>query len=263
MRQPKLWMFSSLVLAGMVLVPTASAQDLDQAGTDKVIKEIDDRQRNSGDWKSQIVIKQSEKNKEDIVYKAATFRRDKNDKLIILFQEPKSEAGKGYLRSDKNLWFFDPRIGKWERRTERERIGGTGSNRQDFDESRLADEYNPRFVKSASIGKYETYQIELTVKDGQDVAYPKITLWVDKKSGNILKRNEYAASGKLMRRSLYPRWIKMFSKSKGTDVWYPARILIFDEIQKENRTDIRILKVDLDKLPVNIFTKGWLESKSR
>ena len=36
-----------------------------------------------------------------------------------------------------------PTVGKWERRTERERIAGTDSRRADFDESRLAEEYEP------------------------------------------------------------------------------------------------------------------------
>ena len=32
------------------------------------------------------------------------YRRDADDKLMILFTKPKGEAGKGYLRLDKNLW---------------------------------------------------------------------------------------------------------------------------------------------------------------
>ena len=61
------------------------------------------------------------------------------------FTKPKSEEGKGYLRLDKNLWSYDPNTGKWERTTEREKIGGTNSRRSDFDESRLAEEFDPKF----------------------------------------------------------------------------------------------------------------------
>ena len=76
-----------------------------------------------------------------MVYELLVYRRDNEDKLIFLFTKPKAEQGKGYLRLDKNLWIYDPAVGKWERRTERERIGGTDTRRGDFDESRLADEY--------------------------------------------------------------------------------------------------------------------------
>ena len=61
------------------------------------------------------------------------YRRDADNKFIILFTKPKEEAGKGYLKIDKNLWMYDPNTGKWERRTERERIAGTNSRREDFD----------------------------------------------------------------------------------------------------------------------------------
>ena len=91
-----------------------------------MLKTIDDRQTNGGDWRSLVYIEQKEKDKSDLVYQAAVYRRDADDKLMILFVKPQSEAGKGYLRLDDNLFMYDPTVGKWERRTERERIGGTG-----------------------------------------------------------------------------------------------------------------------------------------
>lgn len=252
-----------LLLLSLAAPLGAASAELPQDKVDALLTELDDRQRNSGDWKAQVKLRQWEKNKEDIVYQAVTYRRDADDKLMILFQKPRSEAGKGYLRIDRNLWFFDPRIGKWERRTDRERIGGTGSNRQDFDESRLAEEYDGRFIEDAKVGKFDAWLIELNAKSGVDVAYPKLRIWVDKNSRNILKRYEYAASGKLMRRALYPKWKKIYSESKRDQVWFPEQIHIFDEIEKANKTLILIEKVDLRSLPANIFTKAWLESKSR
>ena len=109
----------------------------------KLLEVIDDRQRNGGDYKSLVYLEQKEKDKTDTVREALVYRRDADDKLMILFTKPKGEAGKGYLRLDKNLWSYDPNVGKWERRTERERIAGTDSRRADFDESRLAEEYDP------------------------------------------------------------------------------------------------------------------------
>ena len=228
-----------------------------------VLEELDERQQNSGDWKARVFIDQKEKNKNDMVYKAVTYRRDKADKLMILFLDPKSEKGKGYLRMDSNLWFYDPRIGKWERRTERERIGGTGSNRADFDESRLSEEYDAVFEGSDTLGKFTTYVMKLSAKAGTDLAYPNLKIWVDEKNKNVLKRQDYAASGKLLRTSYYPKWRKVYSESKGGEVWFPKEMRIFDEVEKGNRTIIVIEEVDLTPLPKNIFTKAWLEAKSR
>jgi hypothetical protein len=55
----------------------------------------------------------------------------------------------------------------------------------------------------------------------------------------------------------------MFSPSKGADIYFPKEIRIFDEVEKGNQTLIVIQKVDLNSLEANMFTKAWLESKSR
>lgn len=241
----------------------APARALTQAETDKLVVQLDDRQRNSGDYKSVVFIEQKERNKNDVMYEAQVLRRDATDRLIILFSKPKEEAGKGYLRIDKNLFLYDPTVGKWERRTERERIGGTNSQRNDFDESRLSEEFTAAFVADEKLGKLDAHRIKLTAKPGMDVAYPVVEIWLDQKTGNLLKQQEFALSGKLMRTSYYPKWNKMFSKSKGAEVYIPAQIRIFDEVEKGNSTTVVIQKTELDPLDDSIFTKAWLESRSR
>jgi hypothetical protein len=227
------------------------------------IKALDERQRNSGDYRTNVYIERKEKNKNDVVLEATVFRRDADDKLMILFNNPKAEKGKGYLRIDKNLWAYDPTVGKWDRRTERERIGGTDSRRADFDESRLAEEYEATYEGLDKLGKVDAHRVTLNAKKGVDVAYPKLVLWLSVTSGNTLKRQEYAASGKLMRTSYTPKWAKKFSPSKKAEVWTPREIRIFDEVEKGNSTIILMKEMDLNALPANLFTKAWLESQSR
>lgn len=247
----------SLVAAG----PAPAAMSSDEMLS--LLKTLDERQRSTGDYKALCYLEQKEKEKSDVVRELLIFRRDVDDKLMMLLTKPKSEEGKGYLRLDKNLWAYDPNTGKWDRTTERERIGGTNSRRSDFDESRLAEEYVPSFDGEEKLGKYETSRLELKAKEGIDVAYPVIKLWVDKATSNILKRQEFALSGRLMRTAYYPKWQKMFSESKQADVWFPAEIRIFDEVEKSNSTLVKFLSVDLSSLDANLFTKAWLESKSR
>ena len=242
---------------------SARAHPLDQDALMKVVRTIDDRQRNSGDYRSLAYLEQKERDKTDTAREAIVYRRSDDQKLMILFTKPKGEAGKGYLRLDKNLWSYDPTTGKWDRRTERERIAGTDSRRADFDESRLAEEYDSTFSGEAKLGAYDTWVIDLKVKPGVDVAYPVVKLWVDQRDGNVLKRQEFALSGRLMRTLYYPKWNKVFSESKGADVYYPAEIRIYDEVEKANSTIVVLKEVDLRPLQANIFTKAWLESKSR
>jgi hypothetical protein len=208
-------------------------------------------------------MEQKEKDKTDVVYELVVFRRDLANQQLFLFTKPKSEAGKGYLRLEKNLWFYDPGVGRWERRTERERIGGTDTRRSDLDESKLAEEYGATYLGAEKLGAYQVHKLELKVKPGVDVAFPMLRLWVDQATNNILKRQEFALSGRLMRTSYYPRWKKVYSESKKGDVWYPEEMRFFDEIEKANSTYILIQQIDLRSLEPNIFTKAWLESKSR
>ena len=258
------WPLASLLLLVIVVAaPAPAAAALSDADMVALLATIDDRQQNGGDYKSLAYIETKEKDKSDQLYEAVIYRRDEDDKLMILFLKPKSEAGKGYLRLDKNLFMYDPAAGKWERRTERERIGGTDSRRSDFDESRLAVEYSPSWVGEATLGKLKAHHLKLTAKAGADVAYPVLQLWVDVDSGNVLKRQDFALSGRLMRTSYYPTWSRLFSESKGEDIWFPKKILIYDEVEKGNQTTVVLRKVDLAKLPANMFTKAWLESKSR
>ena len=256
-------LLAALFIATSLAGYSVQAAPPDAAQMHELLKIVDDRQNSQGDYRSLIYMVQKEKDKVDVAYQAEVLRRSQDQKVIILFLQPKSSQGQGYLRIDQNLWFYDPSVGRWERRTERERIGGTNSRRSDFDESRLAIEYDPTFVADGKLGKYETVTLSLKGKEGVDLAFPVLKLWIDKATQNILKREEYALSGKLMRTSYYPKWAKVHSDAKNADVWFAQEIHFFDEIEKANQTDINIKSVDLKPLPENIFTKAWLEEKSR
>jgi len=246
----------------LALVPSA-ASALDAAALAKVVATIDERQRNSGDWKALAYMEAKEKGKTDVVYELLVYRRDEDDKQMFLFTKPRAEAGKGYLRIDKNLWLYDPSVGRWERRTERERIGGTDTRRGDLDEARWTEEFDATFEADEKLGAYGVHRILMTAKPGVDVAYPRVRLWVDQKTQNVLKQQDIALSGRVMRTSYYPRWKKIWSESKKAEVWFPEEMRIFDEIEKGNSTLILIREVDLRPLEANLFTKAWLESKSR
>jgi hypothetical protein len=247
----------------LLLLAPAPARPLEQEATDRAIRTIDERERNSGDWKALVYMEAKEKDKTDVVYELVVYRRDKEQKLVFLFLEPRTEAGKGYLRIEKNLWFYDPRVGRWERRTERERIGGTDTRRGDLDESRLSEEFTARWEADEKLGKYDVHKILLTARPGVDVAFPSVRLWVDQATGNVLKRQELALSGRLMRTAYYPRWKKVYSESKKADVWYAEEMRFYDEVEKANQTLVLIKSIDLRPLDPNLFTKAWLESKSR
>lgn len=263
MKKNALFFLFFIPLVAFAQAPNNSPSGLSAQQIKELLELIDDRQRSTGDYQSTVLIDQKEKDKTDKAFEAKVFRRDADDKWMILFLKPKSEAGKGYLRLEKNLFLYDPALGKWERQTERASIVGTGSRRNDFDQSKLAKEYTAVFIATEKLGKYETHHLKLTALPGVEVSSPILDLWIDKETKNILKREEKALSEKLLRTIYYPAWDKMFSPSKKAEVYVPKEIRIFDEVEKGNSTVIALREVKLDSLPANIFTKAWLESQSR
>lgn len=247
----------------LLLALAGPARALTQAEAFDLVKNFDDRQHNDGDFTGLCYLETKEKDKSDVVRELVYYRRSEGQRLLMLFTKPKSEAGKGYLRIEKNLWLYDPATGKWERRTERERIGGSDSRRGDFDESRLTEEFDIKWEADEKLGAYTAHRLLLTAKEGADVAYPTARMWYDAANGNLLKRQDLALSGRLMRTALYPRWKKVWSESKKGEVWYPEQIYLYDEIEKANSTMVIIKQVDLRPLTPNMFTKAWLEAKSR
>ena len=182
---------------------------------------------------------------------------------MILFTKPKASQGQGYLRLDKNLWFYDPSVGKWERRTERERIGGTNSRRSDFDESRLAIEYDPTFVAEEKLGAYTAHGDEPEGQAGHRSGLPGDQAVGRQGQQEHPQAPGVRAVGQAAAHLVLPQVEEGLQRIKKADVWYPQEIRFFDEVEKANQTLILIKTVDLKPLEANLFTKAWLESKSR
>ncbi|MDQ3262227.1 MAG: outer membrane lipoprotein-sorting protein [Myxococcota bacterium] len=248
-----------LLALGGVLAP-AGARAAEEIPPAKLLEIVDARMHTPGDFKGLVYLDEKQRDKR-ITRQVVVHRRPAEDKFVLLVSQPKTEAGNGYLRVEANLFQYDTRLGKWERRTERDQLAGTNARRRDFDEARYSKEYDAKDEGQEKLGKLSVRKLSLTAKEGVDVPFPKMTLWVDEEN-NVRKTQEYALSGKLMRTSLIPNYGKVATPDDRA-VWYPREVRIFDEVEK-GRTTVMVFKaVDLRPLDDNTFTKAWLESKSR
>ena len=84
--------FAVLLAPGMVF-----AQGLSKEKMVEILRGIDLRIRSGGDYKALVYLEQHQKDKPDIAQEALVYRRDADQKLMILFTKPKTDAGKGYL----------------------------------------------------------------------------------------------------------------------------------------------------------------------
>ncbi|MGK0358515.1 MAG: outer membrane lipoprotein-sorting protein [Bradymonadia bacterium] len=247
----------------LLIAAPAAAAPLDATGMQTLLTAFDAKMKASGDFTARAYIESKEKDKPDVAYQSVFYRHDALDKFMMLFLAPKAEAGKGYLRIDSNMWMYDPTVGKWERRTERERIAGTAGQRNDFDPDSFATDFTHDYLGEEKLGAFDVHHLKLSAKPKSKTAYPVVEVWFDQKSGNLLKVQEHALSGRLMRTVYYPKWARQLDPRTQKPVYFAREIRIFDEVEKANRSVIRLEAVDLKALPANMFTKAWLESQSR
>jgi hypothetical protein len=203
-----------------------------------------------------------------LTYELAVYRHDgeKPDEapMTILTLRPKKEAGKGYIRVDKNLFLFDPQIGKWSRQTDRAALFGTEARRFDFDRTRLSIDYDPEFVGTETLGQFEAYRVRLKLKPGKEGEFPVQDVWLDAQSHLMLKVQYHSPTGKLMRTSYYPEWMRIPHPSDPKNVLLiPKEVRVFDEVDTRMSSTFVTTEVELDKIPDNVFTKAWLEQQSR
>ena len=83
------------LLLGALLTVSSSSALAKKLSTDEMIELlniVDDRQRNGGDYKALAFIEQKERGKTDLLYETVIYRRDSDDKLMILFTKPLSKC---------------------------------------------------------------------------------------------------------------------------------------------------------------------------
>lgn len=244
-------------IALALLFISAGAWALTNGEAVEILAELDESRNFSNTDFSAVMTMVSEDPEKGIdKMKVQQFRRDSKDTFLMLFLEPESKKGQGYLRIDDNLWFYDPESRKFNHTSMKDSFGGTDAKHSDFRVSTLKSDYAVENVKEGKLGKFEVYIMDLKARNSE-VTYPGIKMWVTKKGHLLLKTEDYSATGRLMRTSLFPRYAKVSGK-------YIATVMIFvDELIEGRKTQISITDISTKTLPDTIFTKSYVERVNR
>ncbi len=232
-------------LTGASALTTAEAEDM--LGKIDKSKNFDDT-----DFSAVMTMISEDPEKGVEKMKVQQFRRDGKDTFLMLFIEPDSRKGQGYLRIDDNLWFYDPESRKFNHTSMKDSFGGTDARHSDFRISTLQEDYKVDKVGEGKLGKFDVYIMDLSALNSE-VTYPGMKLWVTKKGGLLLKAEDYSATGRLMRTSLYPKYAKV------RDKYIPTVMIFVDELIKGKKTQISFTDISTKKLPDSIFTKAYVE----
>jgi len=226
----------------------------------KMLKEVDDLVTFKGtDLSAEYTIVKRDPDGSSSTTVAAMFRRDSEEKFLVLVLQPVSDKGKGYLKQGNNLWLYDP-IGKGFTFTSaKERFQNSSFRVSDFTGSNYAGNYKISSIKQEKLGKFNctVFDLEAVTKS---VSFPKVKIWVSE-DNLVRKLEDYSLSGQLMRTSAFPSYQKVDKR------WVPAKIIIQDHLvfrkvgdrTEYERTTVDIKNPSLNKQPDSLYTKEYLE----
>lgn len=184
------------------------------------------------------------------------FRRDKEDKFVMLIEEPDVQRGQGYLRIDDNLWFYDPESRKFSHSSMKENFSGTDAKNSDFRKSSFKEDYSVDSWEEGKLGSYDVYVMKLKALH-DEVTYPTKKVWVTRENSLLLKSEDYSLTGRLMRTSLFPKYARL------GDSMIPVTLIFVDELVKGKKTQVALKDLSIKALSDSIFTKAYIERVNR
>lgn len=198
---------------------------------------------------SMVVKKPGEK---DVINEFKVFRRDGSDQLVIIFLKPKANAGQGFIKEGDIITSYDPESKKFSVTSFKESLSTSDAKLSDFKARRTLDDYSIASTKEGMVSKFPVWVVELKAKS-DSVTYDKVLLYVRKDNELVMKQEEYSLSGRLMRSTFFPKYVKVGEKM------IPSTILNRDEINVGEETQITISDVSTARLPDSYFTRAFLE----
>jgi len=193
---------------------------------------------------------------EPSVFKVRLFRRDREEKFLILFLEPETQKGQGYLQIEDNLWFYDPESRKFAHSSFKENLSDSDAKNSDMRASSLLQDYSIVAYEPNRLGKYDVWVVSLKANN-DEVSYPKQRLWISQADNLLLKAESYSLSDRLMRSAYYPNYVQVDGR------FLPSRMLFVDELNQGEKTQATIKDPSLAVLPDSVFTKAYLEKVNR
>ena len=215
------------------------------------------------DFSAEYTLVQDKPGQGKSVTEAIMYRRDKTSNYTILITAPSKDKGKAYLQTENQVWFFDPEDRRFTFSSKRDKFQSTNANTSDFAPMDFCENYKIVTTIPKKLGSYECILFELEAKV-DDVAYPKLKVWITKDDGLIRKKEDYSLSGQLLRTTLIPSYQLIGTRS------IPNRMIIVDNLkgkkindkmQYENTT-ITIKNASFTQQKDSVFTKAYIEMSS-
>ena len=218
-----------------------------------VLAKVDTAMNNftDGEFESKLFIKDPSGQAREIGF--TTFQKVP-DKRLVRFSSPGDLKGMGVLVENKDaMYVFLPGFQKVRRvgtHVKNQTFMGSDFSYEDMSLARYSPTYDAKLVKEDAT----SWELDLTVKAGQGIEYPRVHMWVDKKSNQPLKIDFEDASGKVLKTSEYVD----YHIDDGTH-YGPSKVVVTDHRRNDHKSEIVFTRVKLNQgLKDDFFTQRTL-----
>ena len=241
----------TIIITLMLLCTAVSA--FAEPDFDKMLKEIDQLGSfDDTDFSCVYTFVSEKPGEETEVTQARMFRRDAKEQFVMLILKPEYQKGQGYLKVDENVWFYDPESRKFTHSSLKENVQNSEAKNSDIDSLSLAEDYEVNSWEIGKLGNFETYILDLRALNNE-VTYPRLKIWVRTDATIVLKEEDYSLSDRLMRTTYFPKYVKVGEK------YVPSQILIVDNLQEGEKTQLTMKNPSTADLPDSVFSKAYIE----
>jgi len=245
----KRFLLSLSMTVSLFLTQGLSAQDTDFHA---ILAQVDTQSTFPGDTSAKVTIVSKKAGKADNIMQAQFFRNDTEKKTVILMLKPEVNKGQGYLEIGNNMIFYDPESRKFSKISTSGNFQDSNAKNSDFEPSALATNYT---VVESARDALQTKDVWVLTLSGKrdDLTYPKRKVWVEVSTNLLLKSEDYSLSDRLMRTSLYGKYVNLDGR------FLACKMRFEDNIKKGEVTDMVIENPSTAPLPPSIFSQSFLE----
>ena len=172
------------------------------------------------------------------------------------YLDPPREKGTKMLKLEDQLWTYTPASDRTiliSGHMLRQSVMGSDLSYEDMmEDPRLTALYTAAVSGEEAVEGRPCWVLDL-VSRGEDIAYFKRRVWVDKDRSVILREERYAKSGKLLKTTA----VKAVERQGGR--WVPTRVVFKDALKEGEGTEFALESIEFDAaIPGHIFTKASL-----
>jgi hypothetical protein len=179
------------------------------------------------------------------------------DRAFTEYVDPPRERGTKMLKLEDQLWTYSPVTDRTIRISGhmlRQSVMGSDLSYEDLmEDPKLHEIYRATVAGVDTLLDRACWILELIALEGQEVAYHKRRVWVDRERFLLLKENRYAKSGKLLKTT------DVHSVDEIDGRWVATRVVFRDALKSGDGTEfiLNTMRFDID-VPRQLFSKASL-----